>query len=65
MKTKITDLSKVLKEYSNKWIALDPEKMKVVASGTEPKTVLEQSRKKGIDNPVLTRAPKNYGAYIL
>ena len=62
MKIKTNDLSKVLKKYSNEWIALEPQKMKVVASGKEPKKVLEESRKRGVARPVLTRAPQSYGA---
>ena len=65
MKTKMYDLSKTLKNYSNEWIALDPKNMKVVAVGKLPRDVLVSSRKKGVSHPVLTRAPKDYGAYIL
>lgn len=65
MKTKIFDLSKTLKKYSNEWIALDPISMKVVAVGKLPKSVLNKARDKGIGSPVLTRAPQNYGTYIL
>ncbi|PIR80175.1 MAG: hypothetical protein COU25_01405 [Candidatus Levybacteria bacterium CG10_big_fil_rev_8_21_14_0_10_35_13] len=65
MKVNAYDLSKTLKKYSNEWIALDPNKMKVISVGKLPKNVLEESRKKGILHPVITRAPKDYGAYIL
>lgn len=65
MKAKIADLSKTLKEYSNEWLALEPNTLKVVAVGKKPKNVLDGAKEKGIEHPVLTRAPKNYGAYIL
>lgn len=65
MKIQKRDLSKVLKDYSSKWIALKPDSMTVVASGDELRKVLEKARSKGVENPVMTRAPKNYGAYIL
>jgi len=65
MKIKTQDLSKTLKKYSNTWVALEPRSMKVVATGNLPKTVLKQAKEKGISYPVLTRAPKDYGAYIL
>jgi len=65
MKTKTNDLTKVLKKYSNEWVALEPKEMKVVASGKKPGQVLDESRKKGVNHPVLTRAPKDYGVYIL
>lgn len=65
MKVQKVDLSKVLKNYSNIWLALDPDSLKVVATGQKPKNVLIKARSKGVENPVLTKAPKNYGAYIL
>jgi len=65
MKTKSSDLSEVLKKYSNKWLALDESTKKVVSSGQSPKEVLDDARKKGVEHPVLTKAPKDYGTYIL
>jgi len=65
MKVLSQDLSKSLKGYSSKWVALRPNTTKVVAVGTSPKSVLEKARKIGVDSPVLTRVPKDYGAYIL
>lgn len=65
MKVKVVDLSKTLKPYSNEWIILDPNTMKVFAAGKKADEVLDQARKRGIINPILTRAPQNYGAYIL
>jgi hypothetical protein len=39
--------------------------MKVVASGKNFNNVMDKAIEKGISNPIVTRAPKNYGAYIL
>lgn len=65
MKLRSQDLSKSLKGYSSKWVALKPKTTKVVAVGSSPKIVIEKARKSGIDSPVLTRVPKDYGTYIL
>lgn len=65
MKTKIYDLSKKLQDYSNEWVVLSPDNMKVVASGKNIDEAMNEARKKGVSHPVVTRAPKNYGAYIL
>jgi len=62
---KSQDLSKILRGYSSKWIALKPQTAKVVAVGNSPKSVIEKARKSGVDSPVLTRVPKDYGTYIL
>ena len=65
MKTKVYDLSKTLKKYSNVWLALDPTTMRVVAAGKKTESVLSDAKRIGVSHPVLTRAPKDYGAYIL
>lgn len=65
MKVKTYDLSKSLKNYSSKWVALKPQTMQVVATGKTPKSVISSARKNGVSSPVLTRVPKDYGAYIL
>jgi len=65
MKLKTQDLSQSLKGYSSKWVALKPQTTKVVAVGSSPKIVIEKARKIGVDSPVLTRIPKDYGTYIL
>lgn len=65
MKVKTVDLSKTLRKYSSEWIALEPNTMKVIAVGKLPKNALDKARNKGINHPVLTRAPKDYETYIL
>ena len=65
MKAKVVDLSKILKGYSSKWVALVSDSNKVVATGNSPKVVIEKARRMGVDTPVLTRVPKDYGTYIL
>jgi len=65
MKMKVQDLSKSLRGYSNKWIALKPQTSKVIAVGNSLKIVIKKARESGVDSPVLTRAPKDYGVYIL
>ncbi len=63
--TKILDFTKISKNFSDTWLALKPDSVEVVASGKDPKKVLEKSWSKGITSPVLMRAPKNFGTYIL
>ena len=65
MKAKVVDLSKTLKSYSSKWIALKPDTLRVIAVGNKAENVINEARKKGTKNPILTRAPKDYGTYIL
>ncbi|MBU0534801.1 hypothetical protein KKC62_01305 [Patescibacteria group bacterium] len=65
MKLKSEDLSKVLNKYPSKWVALKPNTADVVAVGRTPKIVIDKARKSGVESPVLTRVPKDYGTYIL
>lgn len=65
MRMQTQDLSKSLRGYSSKWVALKPQTTKVIAVGNDLKNVIEKARKSGVDSPVLTRIPKNYGTYIL
>lgn len=65
MKIKTVDFSNTLKKYSDKWLVLKPNSNKVVSSGKELGDVIKMAKKKGVLHPVVTRAPKNYGAYIL
>lgn len=65
MKNNSQDLSKTLKKYSSEWVALKPKTLKVVATGSNPRITIERARKNGVESPVLTKVPKDYGAYIL
>jgi len=60
-----TDLRKVLKGYSNKWIALSVDSSKVVGVADNPKEALEQAHTHKEQNPILTKTPENYGTFIL
>lgn len=64
-KLKVIDLSKILKPYHNKWVALSPDKKKVVGSGDTPKQAYAASLKAGVKDPILTKTPKDYESYIL
>lgn len=61
---KTIDLSKILKNYSNEWVALSYDQKKVVGRGEHPRQAHEQAVLKGEKDPVLVRAPKDFGTYI-
>lgn len=63
--TENTDLRKLLKGYSNKWIALSADSSKVVGVADNPKKALEQAHKNRELSPILTKASKNSTAFIL
>ena len=53
----ILDLSKIIKKYTNKWVALTSDNKKLVASGNSLDAVLISARKKGIENPSVFKVP--------
>lgn len=62
---KTIDLSKILKNCSNEWVALSYDQKKVLGTGAHPKQAYEEATRKGEKKPVLVRAPKDFGTYIL
>lgn len=64
-KNRYKDLSKLLKNYSEEWVALSEDESRVVSSGQKVEEVIEKAHKSGEKNPIVTRVPKNYGNYVL
>lgn len=61
----VKDFTKLFKRtHYNKWVALNPGKTKVVAYGRDPKQVLEQSKQKGVKDPILTFAIRDYSSFV-
>lgn len=60
-----TDLRKILKGYSNKWIALSADSTKVVGVADNPQEAIRQAHKNKEQSPILTKAPQTSGAFIL
>jgi len=63
--TKPKDLSKILEAYSDEWIALSENEDRVVGSGKNINEAVKEAKKKGVDTPILTKVPKEYGNYVL
>jgi len=56
---------KELERYAEQWVALHPKTRKIIASGKTPKQALQEAQEKGEPDPILTRIPKRFRAYIL
>jgi len=63
--TENTDLRELLKDYSNKWVALSADSSKVVGVSDNLVEAVEQAHSNKELNPVLTRTPEHYGSFIL
>lgn len=62
---KLKDLSKILRVYHNEWVALSNDEKRVVASGKTLEKALREAKERGVDNPIMTKVPKEYGNYVL
>lgn len=62
---KTVDLSEALKNHSNEWVALSSNQKKVLGQGKHPRDAYNQALAKGEKNPILLRALKDFGTYIL
>jgi len=61
------DMSKVLKGFEGKWVALSIKDGQVVISGSGVtiSEAIEKARQKGVNDPILIRAPQESCAYII
>lgn len=59
------DLSKMLKKYSNEWVALSSDENKVLSHGKNLAKVIEEAKNQGEPNPIATRVPQDYDNYVL
>ena len=55
------DLTKLIKKYTEGWIALSPDYKKVVGHGLSINKAITEAESKGFKHPVLMRAAKTYG----
>lgn len=62
---KAIDLSKILKSYSNEWVALSSDEKRVIASAKTVKEALKIAREKGEESPIMTRVPADYCTFVL
>lgn len=61
---KAIDLTKVLKGYENKWVALTDDHKKVVGSGNSFSTARLQAKKRGYEEPIFMKVPRFDRGYI-
>lgn len=58
------DWTKLYKKYKGLWVALAKDEETALGSGKTLKEALEQARKKGYADPIMTRMPANLNAYV-
>jgi len=62
---KTRDLSKILEPFSNEWVALSEDEDRVVSHGKTVREVLEKAKESGVESPIITKVPTEYGNYVL
>ncbi|MBI3283079.1 hypothetical protein HYZ70_03330 [Candidatus Curtissbacteria bacterium] len=56
---KAINMIKIYRKYKGEWVAIDNlKRRKVIAHGKTLKQILDESKKKGIEAPMVTRIPK-------
>ncbi len=58
------DLSKLLKDVHECWVALNPEQSKIVGRGETMRDAEMEAHKQGIKEPVLLWAPKRWDVAV-
>jgi hypothetical protein len=60
------DLARVLKGVPRgAWVAISEEKEEVISFGADMRTVLDEARRKGEKDPLMTRVPESNTTLIL
>lgn len=54
----------IYKKYKGLWVGLEDDEVTVIASGKTIGEVIEKSKKKGFDKPILTHIPKKLTYFI-
>lgn len=59
-----TDWSKIYKKYKGLWVALKDDYVTVIATGKTAEDILKISRKKGFNNPFITKVPEQVLPFV-
>lgn len=58
------DWTQIYKKYKDLWVALKDDEITVISSGKTVNDVMEKSKKKGFNSPILFRVPVKVIPYI-
>ena len=62
---KAIDMTPIIKNYAGYFVALSYDRKKVLGKGHTPEEALEEAKRKGYKNPILTRIPIENRSYLL
>jgi hypothetical protein len=58
------DWTKIYKKYKGLWVALKKDEITVVGSGKTLREAIDEAKKNGYKNPIMTRMPDKLVTYI-
>ena len=58
------DWTQIQKKHAGKWVGLAEDQVTVLGVGETLKEALENAKKKGHPDPIMTRMPKDVIAYV-
>jgi len=60
----VKDWTKIQKKYRGLWVALAKDEKTVMGSGKTLRQAIEQSKKRGYEDPIMARMPTEVIPYI-
>ncbi len=62
---KALDMTPMIKKYPGYFLALSHDRKKVLGKARTPQEALEEAKRKGYKEPLLTRIPEENRSYLL
>jgi hypothetical protein len=62
---KAIDMTHIIKKFPGYFVALSYDRKKVLGKGHTPEEALQEAKRKGYKNPILTRIPYENRSYLL
>jgi hypothetical protein len=62
---KAIDMTPIIKKYPGYFVALSNDRKKVLGIGMSPEEALEQAKKRGFNNPIISKIPRQTSEYKL
>lgn len=62
---KAIDMTPIIKKYAGYFVALSYDRKKVLGKGHTPEEAIEEAKKKGYKEPILTKIPHENRNYLL
>ena len=62
---KAADMTPVIRKYPGQFVALTRDRKRVVGKGFRPEEALEEAKKNGFKEPILTKIPLENRNYLI